>query len=128
MERHVPVYIRKEKQILLSVFPRDYSFVLNRHLENLFGQFKQWNFNISLVQISAISVSFCIDDPVGLFMKRVRKLQDNFEVYFNREVELLTFRHYTEKTISDKLKNCLILVSQHTRLTAQYVVKRIAGK
>ncbi len=128
MERHVPVYIRKERQILLSVFPRDYSFVLNRHLEDLFGQFKQWAFNISLVQISAISVSFCIDDPGVLFMERVRKLQDDYEVYFNREVELLTFRHYTEKTISEKLKSCLILVAQRTRLTAQYVVKRVAGE
>ncbi|MCD6201805.1 MAG: aspartate kinase [Bacteroidales bacterium] len=128
MERHVPVYIRKKRQILLSVFPRDYSFVLNRHLEDLFGQFKQWVFNISLVQISAISVSFCIDDPGVLFMERVRKLQDDYEVYFNRDAELLTFRHYTEKTINEKLQSCLILVSQRTRLTAQYVVKRVAGE
>ncbi len=128
MERHVPVYIRKERQILLSVFPRDYSFILNRHLEDLFGAFKKWKFNISLVQISAISVSFCIDDPGMSFMERVKELQNRYEVYFNRETELLTFRHYTEKTIREKLKNCHTLVSQRTRLTAQYVVKRIAGE
>ena len=125
MVRHVPVYIRKERQILLSVFPRDYSFVLNRHLEDLFGLFRKWRFNISLVQISAISVSFCIDDPGENFMERVKELQETFEVYFNRDAELLTFRHYTEEMMQDKLKGCVPLVSQRTRLTAQFVIKRV---
>ncbi len=125
MVRHVPVYIRKERQILLSVFPRDYSFVLNQHLEDLFGLFREWRFNISLVQISAISVSFCIDDPGENFMERVKELQEIFEVYFNRDAELLTFRHYTEEMMRDKLKDCLTFVSQRTRLTAQFVIKRV---
>jgi aspartate kinase len=125
MIRHAPVFIRKERQILLSVFPRDYSFILNRHLEDLSGLFKTWRFNISLIQISAISVSFCIDDPEEGFMERVEELQKTYEVYFNREVELWTFRHYREVLVKKKLKNCVTLVEQRTRLTAQYVIKRV---
>ena len=125
MVRHVPVFIRKERQILLSVFPRDYSFILNRHLESLFGLFKGWQYNISLIQISAISVSFCIDDPGQTFMVRVEELQKTYEVYFNRGVELWTFRHYREALLREKLEGCVTLVEQRTRLTAQYVIKRV---
>jgi aspartate kinase len=125
MVRHVPVQIRKERQVLLSVFPRDYSFILNRHLENLFGLFREWKFNISLIQISAISVSFCIDDPEEIFMEKVAKLQEEYEVYFNRSVELLTFRHYHADLLREKIKGMVVLVEQRTRLTAQYVIKRV---
>ncbi len=125
MVRHVPVFIRKERQLLLSVFPRDYSFILNKHLEDLFGLFREWRLNISLIQISAISVSFCIDDPGALFMDRVKILQEKYEVYFNRDTELWTFRHYEEGVLRKKMQGCLTLVEQRTRLTAQYVIKRI---
>ncbi len=125
MVRHVPVFIRKERQLLLSVFPRDYSFILNKHLEDLFGLFREWRFNISLIQISAISVSFCIDDPGTSFMDRVKILQEKYEVYFNRDTELWTFRHYEEGMLREKMQGCLTLVEQRTRLTAQYVIKRI---
>ncbi len=124
MEHHVPVFISKNRQILLSVFPRDYSFVLNRHLQKLFGVFKEWRFNMNLVQISAISISVCIDDPGELFMERVKNLQRDFEVYFNRGVDLLTFRHYSEKAMESKLQGTRILISQQTRLTAQYIIRR----
>ncbi len=125
MVKHVPVQIRKERQVLLSVFPRDYSFILNRHLETLFGLFREWKFNISLIQISAISVSFCIDDPEEIFMEKVAKLQEGYEVYFNRSVELLTFRHYHSGLLQEKMKGVVVLLEQRTRLTAQYVVKRV---
>ncbi len=125
MIRHVPVFIRKERQLLLSVFPRDYSFILNKHMEDLFGLFREWRFNISLIQISAISVSFCIDDPGVSFMDRVKILQEKYEVYFNRDTELWTFRHYEEEVLQEKMKDCVILMEQRTRLTAQYVIKRI---
>jgi aspartate kinase len=125
MVKHVPVQIRKERQVLLSVFPRDYSFILNRHLETLFGLFREWKFNISLIQISAISVSFCIDDPEEIFMEKVARLQEGYEVYFNRSVELLTFRHYHSGLLQEKMKGVVVLLEQRTRLTAQYVVKRV---
>jgi len=124
MERRMPVFIRKERQILLSVFPRDYSFVLNTHLVRLSELFREWGFRIGLIQISAISVSYCIDDPGERLMERVKRLQEEYEVYFNRGVELLTFRHYRPETVEEKLENLLVLLEQRTRLTVQYVVKR----
>jgi len=123
MEHRIPVFIRKDRQILLSVFPRDYSFILNRHLESLTGLFNRWKFNITLIQISAISVSLCIDDPGERFMEKVSVLQQDFEVYFNRGVEMITFRHYSDEDISFKLQDCDVLIEQRTRLTAQFVVR-----
>ncbi len=125
MERRLPVSIRKERQVLLSIFPRDYSFVLNSHLVRLAELFREWRFTVSLIQISAISVTYCIDDPGEMFMERVRELQKEYEVYFNRGMELLTFRHYEEQMPGRELRGLRVFLEQRTRLTLQYVVKRL---
>lgn len=123
LENPVPVYVRKEKQVLLSVVPRDYSFT-NDHLQKVFRFFSRLRMRINLVQNSALSVSFCIDDPGDRLPEILHQIQHEYEVYHNRPVELVTIRHYRAGNTSEYPLGGKVLLEQRTRLTVQYVVEK----
>lgn len=123
LKNPVPVYVRKERQVLLSVVPRDYSFT-NDHLQKVFRFFSRMRMRINLVQNSALSVSFCIDDPGERLSGILHQIRHEYEVYHNRPVELVTIRHYRAGNRKDYPLGGNILLEQRTRLTVQYVVER----
>jgi aspartate kinase len=62
MKEVLPVFIRKEDQILISILPRDFSFVMGDNLGRIFYSFMQHGIKVNLVEASAVSIDVCIDD------------------------------------------------------------------
>ena len=89
----VPVRILKQNQILVSVRPRDFSFVLEQRLPDIFAVFARYRQKINLIQSSAVNLSLCIDDSRHL-QTVVDTLQGDFRVVYNKNMELLTVRGY----------------------------------
>ncbi|MQY79250.1 MAG: aspartate kinase, partial [Bacteroidetes bacterium] len=58
----IPVYVKKTNQILISILPRDYSFIIGENLGKIFGKFNAYHIKVNLIQNSAISISVCIDN------------------------------------------------------------------
>jgi aspartate kinase len=57
-----PVYIKKEDQILISILPRDFSFVMGDNLSMIFHSFMIHGIKVNLVEASAVSIDVCVDD------------------------------------------------------------------
>jgi len=74
------------------------------------------------MQNSAINFSVCVDDNEHNLPELIKDLQKSFVVLYNREVELLTVRHYNEKTLTRLTKNKKILLEQKTRHTARFAL------
>ena len=122
-DTHIPSYIFKKNQVLISISTRDFSFVVEEHLEDIFGIFNKHKVRINLMQNSALNFTVCSDaDPhrIGGLME---ELKTGYRVLFNDEIELLTIRHYNDETIEKVTKNKKILVDQRSRITARMVVK-----
>lgn len=117
-----PVYINKANQVLLTLTPRDFSFIAEEKLSKIFAILASYRIKVSLIQTSAISFSLCIDYNPAIFKNLVAELQDEYEVLYNTDVELITIRHYTKAIVEKLVGEKLVFVEQRNRLTARFVV------
>ncbi len=118
----IPSFIFKQEQALISISPKDFSFIAEKNLSDIFGIFSGNKIKINLMQNSAISFSVCVDSNVNRFDTLIKALQKNYKVRYNLQLDLITIRHYDQFTIDKVVDNRKILLEQRSRTTAQLVV------
>jgi aspartate kinase len=119
----IPSFIFKMNQVLISISAKDYSFILEDNLSQIFGLFSQLGIKINLMQNSAISFSVCVDFDKQKTMLLIDELSKDYKILYNDNLELVTIRHYDEKTIKRVTENKKIIVEQKSRNTARFVMK-----
>lgn len=119
----VPCYILKKSQMLVSISPRDFSFINEQNLGGIFAQLAEKRIKINMMQNSALSFSFCSDFQEFKLNNLIDALQKTFYIRFNSELELVTIRNYTEEVIAELLSGRDILLEQRSRNTVQFVTK-----
>ncbi len=117
-----PIYIHKKNQVLITLTPRDFSFVAEERLSSIFLVLAAYKVKVSLIQTSAISFSLCIDYNQATFNSMVKELQLGYEVLYNTDVELITIRHYTQDILDKIFSEKTVFVEQRSRLTVRVVV------
>ena len=124
---NIPSYIFKVDQVLISIQPKDFSFIAEDNLSYIFDLFSRHGVKINLMQLSAISFSVCCDGEGDKIKSLVEELQGQFKVLFNAGLELMTVRYYTQETIDTLTANKIILLEQRSRFTVQMVMKNEVG-
>ena len=124
IDQDVPVYVRKETQVLLSLIPRDLSFALGDNLGKIFQVFNSCAIKTNLVQASAVSVAVCVDEDKRKTEILNSLLRKEYKILVNKDVELLTLRHYDESAINKLTAGKEILLEQRTRKSVRFVVKK----
>lgn len=119
----IPSYIFKTDQVLLSINTRDYSFISENNLGELFSLFAKLLIKIDLMENSAISFSVCFKNEEHKLKKLTDALNKKYKVLYNKGVELMTVRHYDQATLNKLILNKEILVDQRSRHTARMVMK-----
>lgn len=120
----MPSYIFKDNQTLLSIFPKDFSFIVEENIANIFSLFAKYGIKINLMQNSAISYSVCFDTiQDNLLQKLIQELSPTYSTKYNNHLRLITIRRYTEEAINNLIKDQEIIIEQRSRLTAQFLVK-----
>ena len=123
--RIIPFFIKKEEQILISILPNDFSFVMGENLSMIFQIFIQNGIKVNLVEASAISLDVCVDDERPRIDALLKDLHPEFSSVYNENVEMITVRHYNLKALEQITKGREILLEQRTRSTARYVVRKL---
>ena len=121
----VPSFIFKVNQVLISILPRDYSFIVEENLSEIFKLFADIGVKINLMQHAALSFSVCVDEDGGKIPDLVEALQKDYKVLYNEDVELVTIRDYDQATIDRVISGKKIYVEQKSRQTARFVVKDV---
>ncbi|MDZ4758976.1 MAG: aspartate kinase [Bacteroidota bacterium] len=114
-------YIHKDKQALLSFSTKDFSFITEEHLSQIFTEFKQHNIRVNLMQNSAISFSVCVNAS-GHLEEVLDKLKTSFEIDVKNNVELLSVKNTTFEKNNLMLKNKTVLLEQKNQDMIQYAV------
>lgn len=117
-----PLYIFKNNQILLSILPRDYSFIAEDNLQVIFGILSKIGIRVNLMQNSALSFSICIDNNPQLVVPLIEELKNMFRVRYNQNLQLITIRYYTQEVIDSIVAGRPILLEQRSRTTEQLIV------
>ncbi len=118
----IPSYIVKPDQLLVSITPRDLSFIVEENLGDIFKRFARRNVRIDLMQNSAVAFTVAIDDTPRA-RQLIEELREEYEVLYNEGCELLTVRHFDEPTLGVLTAGKQGLGEQRSRGTARYVLK-----
>ena len=122
----VPSYIVKDNQTLVSISPRDYSFMNEHNLQLIFAACDEWGIHANVIQTSALMLSFCFDHDERRLKGLIASLKETFQVKYNQGLTLFTIRHYDYSyTMDDKfLEGKKVYLKQSSRSTLQFVVER----
>ncbi len=118
-----PIIVQKMNQVLIRFKSKDFSFVEDKPVQQLHDLFNLLKIKPNLSQHTAISLLSCFDDHA----EKIEKLAADASVIFDVEVEknltLLTIRHYNEKTIGELTAGKYIVLEQKTEETIQVLMR-----
>jgi len=120
---YIPVYIDKENQVLITISPKDFSFIAEESISKIYKLFAQKRIRMNLVQQSAMDFSVAIDKPERGFDQLIEDLKKRFVVHYNENLELLTIRYYNHEIIQKMTQNRQVFVEQRTRSAARFLLK-----
>jgi len=119
----IPSFIFKNNQILISIYPKDFSFISVDSLSEIFVILSRNRLKINLIQNSALSFSLCLDDETVKIEKAVKELKSKYQIKYNRDVVLATIRHYNKDLVQKITEGKKVLAEQKNRSTIQLVIK-----
>lgn len=123
IEPLTPLYIFKNNQVLISIQPKDFSFIAEENLQNIFAVLAKLNIRVNLMQNSALSFSLCIDYNEILLHQLREALENDFRLVYNTGLQLITIRYYNQQIIDQIVAGRRILLQQRSRTTTQLLVE-----
>lgn len=118
-----PMIVYKRNQALITLQTLDFSFVEGKPVNTLHEILSELRIKPNLTQNAAISVMICIDDiaeKTGSFASRASAI---FDVQIQKNLTLLTIRHYTPDYVDQLSKDYEILLEQKTKETVQVLIQ-----
>ena len=117
-----PIIVLKESQVLLHLKSKDFSFVGEHSVLQLYKLFEQLAFRPNLTQNGAISFTCCLDDRSEKLEQLALAAADFFDVTVEKGLRLLTIRHYVPEIIATLVAQQKIVLQQQTPETVQLVL------
>ena len=114
-------YILKENQHFMRISTRDFSFIAEEHLSQIFAMLAKNKIKISLMQNTAISLELCLEDKYGTIDEFEKELQKNFKTELLKNVSLYTVRNANLEGGNKIYKDKNVLLEQSSNRTIQVV-------
>jgi aspartate kinase len=119
----VPSFIVKPNQVLVSITPKDYSFVTESHFTNIYSVLSSLRIKANCAQNSAVNFSFSTNNDSEKLDGLKEQLSQEYHLDFVDGAELVTIRYYDEDTIARTTEGMQVLLDHRTPTSAQLVVK-----
>lgn len=119
----VPSFIFKMNQVMFAITPKDFSFIAEENLRQIFDCISSNGVQINMMQNSAISFDFVVDAKPVILDQLTAELSLNYEVNIVQDLELVTIRHYDQPTIERVTVDKHILLTQKSEQTARILMR-----
>lgn len=120
----VPIIILKEKQQLVSLSTKDFSFIAEENIRTIFEAVVANGINVNVMNNTAISFLICIDEMEQKVESFEAALAEEFIIKNTKNLQLLTIKHYREDMLGELLHNKEIILEQRSGDTVQFVIKQ----
>jgi aspartate kinase len=124
-DNKIPSFIFKMNQLYLSLTPKDFSFIVEENLSDIFKKLAELNAKINLMQNSALSFSVVLDREKIDLETLLSKFESTYSVSFQEGLELVTIRHYDQPTLERVLDQKEVIIEQKSKATARILMKDI---
>ncbi len=118
-----PIIVLKEKQVMIEMSSKDFSFVGEHHVGHLYHLFERLHIKPNLTQNGAISFVCVLDDRAEKIEKLALEASSFLEVQVIKDLSLLTVRHYTKEVFDKLTEGKKILLRQQTPETIQLLLQ-----
>jgi aspartate kinase len=124
VSKDVPIIIAKEKQILVSLSAKDYSFIAEENIEKIFNEVVKYGIKVNVMVNSAISFKVCIDDRGEKMNDFILALKEEFEINMINNLDLVTIKYSHSDMLQSLLQGKKILLEMLSGDTLQYVLEK----
>ena len=118
-----PIIVLKEKQVMLEMISRDFSFIGEQHVSHLYHLMEKLHIKPNLTQNGAISFICVVDEWPEKIEKLALEASDFLDVQVKKGLSLLTIRHYNKDVFEKLISNKSIILRQQTPDTIQVLLK-----
>lgn len=118
-----PIIVYKRRQALISLESKDFSFVEGKPVNTMYEILQSLNIKPNLTQNAAISLLICVDDFEEKIQQVAVQAEEMFNVQLEKNLTLLTVRHYTNEAIKKLTENKTIVMQQKTVNTIQLLMR-----
>ena len=121
-----PIIAIESEQALVQIATRDFSFVAEHHLRDLFNLIAEYRLQVNLMQNSAISFSISVNDQEDRVDRFAEAVAADFTCEIERGLELITVRHADDYVLAEQRRGKLVLMDERVGSTVQMVVREVA--
>lgn len=125
LQKLPPIYVVKNNQVFIQFLTKDFSFVGGEKREELSQMFEQVKMLPGISQNTAIGLLCAFDDKEERIQALALKASENFDVTVERNLSLITVRHYTQEAIDRMTAGMEPVLIQKTPETYQALVKKL---
>jgi aspartate kinase len=118
-----PIIVMKDTQVLMHLHSNDFSFVGEKLIGRLYDLFEEYKIEPRLIQTGAVSVHICMDDREDKIQKLAIAASDYFEVQVEKNLRLLTIRHYREEVLTKLTAGMTVVLKQQSPETVQVLMR-----
>ncbi|WP_276485456.1 aspartate kinase [Paraflavitalea pollutisoli] len=118
-----PIIVLKQQQALIHLHSRDFSFVGEQPMSDLYELLASLKVKPNLVQTGAVSIQVCLDDRSDKIEKLALAASDFFEVQVEKGLTLLTIRHYNDALLEKLIAGHAVALRQQSPETVQVLMQ-----
>ena len=118
-----PIIVIKENQVMIELSSKDFSFVEEKPIADLFHLFEKLKIKPNLTQNAAISMICVLDDRADKIEKLALAASEFFDITVTKGLTLLTIRHYTTEIYKNLTVGKKMLLQQRTSETVQSLLQ-----
>ena len=118
-----PIIVIKENQAMIELSSKDFSFVEEKPIADLFHLFEKLKIKPNLTQNAAISMICVLDDRKDKIEKLALAASEFFDINVTKGLTLLTIRHYTREIYDKLTAGRKMLLQQRTNETVQALLQ-----
>ena len=115
-------YIFKSDQVLMSFSPKDFSFIKEKNISEIFDALAGQKLEVSTIQNSAINFSISVDYDKNKIEKLLQTLQEKYTIKYNQGLELLTIRHFDDEILAKLINGRQVFLEQKSRNTVRVLM------
>ncbi|MGC4034641.1 MAG: aspartate kinase [Chitinophagaceae bacterium] len=117
-----PIIVLKDSQVMIQMKSKDFSFVGEKPVGQLYHLFEELNIKPNLTQNGAITFTCVLDDRSEKLEKLALAASELFDVEVMKGLKLLTIRHYNTDVFEKLTEGKTILLRQQTPETIQLLL------
>ncbi|MDX2049432.1 MAG: aspartate kinase [Chitinophagaceae bacterium] len=118
-----PIIVLKQNQALIHFHSKDFSFVGEKPVAQLYQLLAEIKIKPNLVQTGAVTIQLCLDNREDKIEKLALAADAIFDVQVEKGLTLLTIRHFKNDLLLSMIKDKQVVLQQQAEETVQVLMR-----